>query len=339
MMHGVNIMDDLNVRYLNEEEFDKWDNFVEQSPQGTLFSKTQWLIAVCGEFKILVVEENNQFIGGIALPFTYGKLYRDPKLTPQLGILLPKPSSKAKYSTVLSKETKIIVSLLEKLPQYRQFDYNFSYNFTNFLPFIWEGYNTSVRYTYVIDDLTDLDEIHSNFQYDVKYEINKAMKNNIKVVSDLSIEQFYEINRKTFKRQGMEMPYSLEFLKNLDDKLKVKNCRKILFGIDDNNNILAATYIVYDSKCAYYLIGGSDPQYRNSGVQTLLLWESIKFASGVSRKFDFEGSSVKNIEKYFRKFGGQQKIIHNVNKSDFITALAYKILKKNKNIIRKILKV
>lgn len=338
-MHGVNRMANFNVRYINEEEFDKWNNFVEQSPQGTLFSKTEWLKAVCSEFKILVVEENNQFIGGIALPFTYGKLYRTPKLTPQLGILLSKPSNKAKYSTILSKETEIIVSILQKLPQYRQFDYNFNYNFTNFLPFIWEEYNTDVRYTYVIDDLKDLDKVYSNFQYDIKYSINKAVKSNIKVVSDLSIEEFYEINIKTFKRQGIEMPYSFEFLKNLDDKLNAKKCRKILFAIDENNNILAATYIIYDARCAYYLMGGSDPQYRNSGVQTLLIWESIKFASEVSERFDFEGSSVKNIETYFRKFGGKQKIIHNVNKSDLVTALTYKFLKKNKNIIRKILKV
>ncbi|WP_291632274.1 GNAT family N-acetyltransferase [Clostridium sp.] len=332
-------MANFSVRYINEEEFYKWDNFVDESPQGTLFSKIQWLKAVCVQFKILVVEENNQFIGGIALPYTRGELYRNPKLTPQLGILLPKSSSKAKYSTVLSKETSIIVSLIEKLQHCRLFDYNFSYNFTNFLPFIWEGYSTAISYTYVIEDLQDLDKIYSNFQYDVKYSINKAVKNNIKVVSDLSIEQFYEINKKTFKRQGMEMPYSFEFLRNMDEKLKAKNCRKILFGIDDNNNILAANYIVYDSKCAYYLIGGSDPIYRKSGVQTLLLWESIKFAAQVSKGFDFEGSSIKNIEKYFRKFGGYQKIIHNVNKSSFIFAVTYKLLRKNKNIIRKVLKV
>jgi len=332
-------MADLNVRYINKEEFDKWDGFVEQSPQGTLFSKSRWLNAICDQFKILIVEENHQIVGGIALPFIHGKFYRDPKLTPQLGVLLGNPKNKAKYSKVISKETKVISLLLEELPKFRQFDYNFSYNFTNFLPFIWKGFNTSVRYTYVLEELKDLEKIHSDFQYDVKYEINKAMKNNIKIVTDLSIEQFYEVNKKTFKRQGMEMPYSLDFLRNLDKKLSTENCRKMFFGVDENNSVIAATYIVYDAKCAYYLMGGSNPEHRNSGVQTLLLWESIKFASQVSKKFDFEGSSVESIERYFRKFGGQQKIIHNVSKSDFITALTYKILRKNKNIIRKILKV
>jgi len=332
-------MKNVEVKYLSQDEYDKWDEFVERSPQGNIFNKSYWLKAVSNEIKILACIENNKIIGGIALPSMYNKLYRNSKLTPQLGVLLPPCDNKIKYSTALSKDMEISNELIKNLPKFSQFDYNFSYNYTNLMPFIWAGFDVNVKYTYVINDLSDLNSVHDNFQYDVKYTIKKAIKNNITVKSEYGIEEFYEINRKTFTRQNLQMPYTLEFLKNLDSVLEKHNCRKMLFAVNDNNEIIAATYLLYDKDCTFYLMGGADPEHRNTGAQTLLLWESIKFASSVSKKFDFEGSMVESIERAFRQFGGEQKIIYNVNKSSTFTKLAYGVARKNKNLIRKLIKV
>lgn len=332
-------MKNLSVRYLHENEFDKWDDFVENSPQGSIFFKSYWLKVVSNDFRILICEENDKLVGGIPLPSLYGKFYKDPKLTPQLGILLSSTNKKAKYSTNISKEIEIITALVDRLPDFKQFNYNFNYNFTNFLPFIWKDFDVTAKYTYVLEDLSNLDQVYNNFQYDIKYSIKRAEKNNISVSSEYSIKDFYEINKKTFDRQKIEIPYTLEFLEELDKVLNEHNNRKIFFAVDSDKRVIAAAYILYDDRCSYYLMGGADPEYRNTGAQTLLLWESIKFSATVSKKFDFEGSMVKNIERVFREFGGTQKVIFNVKKSDFITETVYRILRKNKNLIRKIMKV
>lgn len=332
-------MKNLVVRYLEEDEYNKWDEFVETSPQGNIFNKSYWLKAVCDNFKILVGELNGKIVGGIALPNNFGKLYRNPKLTPQLGVLLFNKTNKDKYSTVLSKEIEITEALIEKLPPFKQFDYNFSYNYTNFLPFIWKDFKFDLHYTYVIEDLSDTEKLYSGFQYDVKYVIKKAVKNNLKVREDGSIKEFYEVNKKTFDRQKMEMSYTLEFITELDNVLKEHGNRKILLALDSEDRIIAGVYLLYDKNCTYYLMGGADPEYRKLGAQTLLLWESIKFAATVSEKFDFEGSTVKGIESSFREFGGTQKLIHSVHKSDKFTEFAYGFARKHKNLIRKIIKV
>jgi Uncharacterized protein involved in methicillin resistance len=332
-------MKNANVRYIEENEFEKWDAFVDTSPQGNIFNKSFWLKAVSNEFKILVCEENGQIVGGIALTSTYGGFYRNPKLTPQLGVLFIGQGKNEKYSKRISKEIEISNALIEKLPKFKQFNYNFSYNFTNLLPFIWNGFKSSVTYSYVIEDLSDLDKVYSNFEYDVKYSVNRATKNNIKVTSDFGIKEFYELNKKTYARQKMEIPYTFEFLSKLDAEIEKCGKRRMFFGLDSENNIISAAYILYDDNVAYYLMGGTDPEYRNTGVQTLLLWESIKFASTVSKMFDFEGSTVMSIEKYFRGFGGKQRIIYNIYKSSPMTEFLFNIARKNKNIIRKIIKV
>lgn len=332
-------MKKLSVRYIEEKEYDLWNEFVENSTQGNIFNKSYWLKTVCEDFKILVCEENNKILGGVALPNVKSRYYKNPKLTPQLGILISNFDENVKYSTKISKEIEITNSIIEGLPKFKMFNYGFSYNFSNFIPFIWSGFQIGTRYTYVIEDLTDLDKVFNDFQYDVKYLIKKASKNNIVVSNKFSIEDFYEINKKTFDRQNMKMPYTKEFLIKLDNMLKQNNSRQMFFALNDKNEIVAGVYLIYDKNCTYYLMGGADPDYRKLGAQTILVWESIKFASQVSTKFDFEGSVIKSIESSFRQFGGSQKIIHTVYKSGLLFEFLYKAAQKNKMLIKKILRM
>lgn len=53
-------------------------------------------------------------------------------------------------------------------------------------------------------------------------------------------------------------------------------------------------------------MGGGDPDLRNSGATSLCIWEAILFASTIVKKFDFEGSMIESIEKFFRAFGASQ---------------------------------
>ena len=68
----------------------------------------------------------------------------------------------------------------------------------------------------------------------------------------------------------------------------------------------AAMLLVWDERRCYYLQGGGDPALRNSGAHSLLVWEAIQRAASKSRLFDFEGSMVESVERFFRAFGARQ---------------------------------
>ena len=53
-------------------------------------------------------------------------------------------------------------------------------------------------------------------------------------------------------------------------------------------------------------MGGSDPDIRSSGANSLCLWEAIKFSKIVTKSFDFEGSMIEPIERFMRAFGSSQ---------------------------------
>lgn len=283
------------------------EDFITSSPQGSIFCRPWWLEAVApGQWDYLIEFKGNNIAAMMPIVWrteNQRRIIGHPPLTQTLGILFPEFN--CKYVKMVSHQTDLIKKLIDLLPDFIFFQQNFNYNFTNWMPFLWKGFNQTTRYTYVIHDLTDLDEIWKGFRENIKTDIRKAEKK-VRVTDNPDIDTFLNLNELTFKRQGQKLPYTREFVKRLDNTLKEHDARKMFFAVDDDERMHAATYIVWDEKSAYYLMSGADPELRNSGATSLLIWESIKFASQVSKKFDFEGSIMEPIERFFRAFGGKQ---------------------------------
>jgi hypothetical protein len=199
-----------------------------------------------------------------------------------------------------------MTQLVEQLPHFAFFGQSFHYSITNWLPFYWQGFQQTTRYTYVIEDLTDLGAVWSQVRNNVRTDVRKAEKR-LEVSSDLSLDTLLGLNEKTFSRQGRTRSYTREFVFRLDSACVQNHCRKMFFASDAQGRVHAAIYIVWDQNAAYYLLGGADPELRNSGATSLLLWEAIQFASTVTLTFDFEGSMIESIERFFRAFGAKQK--------------------------------
>ncbi len=62
------VKSDPEIKYLDPDRYDEWNNFVDLSPQGDVFCYSWWLDAVTkSHFKILVVLENDTIVSGIPL--------------------------------------------------------------------------------------------------------------------------------------------------------------------------------------------------------------------------------------------------------------------------------
>lgn len=242
-----------------------------------------------------------------------------------MGIWIKYPQEQS-YKKKLSYEKKIIGELISKLPYFDDFKQSIQYTLTNWLPFYWKGYQQTTRYTYIIEDLTDLQKIYSNFKSSLKNRIKKAKKI-VMIKDDLTIEQFYEINKYAFKKSKRNIPYSYEFLKELDEICLENKCRKILYAIDENGSIHCAVYLVWDINSTYRLMSAYNPVFNKSGASALLGWKAIQFASTVSNRFDFEGSMLENIEERNRAFGAIQKPYFQLQKTNSKILLTYRFIK------------
>ncbi len=277
-----------------------------------IFSQAWWLDAVCGQesWDVAIAQKAGRING--CLPFFITKsmgfkIITMPPLTQTMGPWFRYPANQ-KYEKRLKFEKKVMSELISQLPNVLRFRQNFHYSVTNWLPFYWHGFQQTTHYTYVLDDLNAMNAIWVGLGENIRREIRKARKRfALRVVQNDDIDQFLKLNEMTFSRQGKKFPYRSSIVRKLDMACQQRQCRKILFAQDKKNQSHAAIYIVWDDNSTYYLMGGADPSLRNSGASSLLIWEAIKFASTVSKSFDFEGSMIEPVEHFFRAFGSIQK--------------------------------
>ncbi len=274
-----------------------------------IFMYPWWLDAVCGKgnWDVILIEKGDNIQA--VWPFFKSKtkrlrILKNPKLTPHLGPTLIYPDG-MKYESKLSFEKKVLVKLIELLPDYDYLKIGLDYKVENWLPFYWKQFSQNTNYSYLIKDTSNLDTIKKGLQDNTRRRINKPKMELILKTTD-NIDLLYSLVEKTYIRQNKSTPYSLEFIQNLYFVTQSNNQCEIIFAQDLENNIHAAALFVWDYESVYYLISGSDPELRNSGALSLVLWEGIKLASEKGLQFDFEGSMIEPIEIFFRSFGATQ---------------------------------
>lgn len=296
-----------------------YSRLCEQEKTIPIFGQAWWLDSVCGEdnWDVCLVEKNNQVLA--SMPYNIKKRYgltllSLPPLTQTLGPWF-RPSE-AKYNKVLAQQKDLMNALLEQLPKFDYFLQNWHYSNSNWLPFYWGGFEQTTLYTYVLPDLTDIDFIWNGLQENIRREIRKASgRYNLSVRDDLTIYDFLKLNRMTFSRQGKKAHYTENFVVRLQVACKTHECSRILIAEDTDGKRHAGVFIVWDDNSAYYLMGGGDPELRNSGATSLCMWEAIKYASTVTKHFDFEGSMIEPVERFFRAFGAIQTPYFSISKT------------------------
>jgi len=313
---------------------ERYKELCENQPSIPIFSQPWWLDTVAGadNWDVVLVIEKDKIQA--SMPFVkttkFGLMMLNmPKLTQTLGPWVT-PNTLNEYKR-LSLEKKLFVELISQLPDFAQFQQNWHHLRTNWLPFYWHGFEQSTNYTYILGDLSDPDLLFKNIASNVKGDIKKAKNRfNLQVQDDGDLEAFIALNKMVFARQGKALPYTENFVRRLDKVCAERDCRRIFIAKDEQGRNHAGVYIVWDANSAYYIMGGGDPEMRNSGATSLCMWSAIQFAAQVTEKFDFEGSMLEPVERFFRAFGAEQTPYFSVKKLKSKRLLVNQLLSKLK---------
>lgn len=323
------------VRFLEDDEFVWWDSFVDKSTQGFLFSKSWWLnIGTKSDFKICICEGDGEILAGLPLPFfSTGNIKMTP-LTQSLGLLFyHKADIKLQKRLTNEKEyTNLIWDFIKD--NINNFIINFHYTYNYWSPLYWSKFNQTTRYTYLINYETFNLKIHfSSLSKGHKWTINKINKSNSLHVLEMNdVDLFYNFMCKTYQRQNLSISYSFDYFNTIHKEI-LKNDSGIMFqALDDEGNIHAVCYIIYNHKEAYYFLGGSDVEYRNSGAHTMLIWNSIVHFQDKVKIFNFGGSMIEEVDKNFRNFSAVPNPYYVITKKSKIE-LCKDILKNFKAIL------
>lgn len=296
---------------------DRYSDLCATEPSIPIFCQNWWLDAVApGAWDVALVEKSGEIQA--ALPYFIRRRYglnfiQQPALTQLSGPWMAKRDGRVQAR--LESEKKLSYALIDQLPRYDSFSQNWHFSMTNWLPFHWRGFTQTTRYTYRLPNLSNLDVVWKGLSSNIRSDIRKAESRfNVRLREEPTLNDFLELNRKTFERQHKTRPYSPSFVGRLDTACAERGQRRIFIAEDAEGRAHAGCYLIWDQNCAYYLIGGGDPELRNSGATSFAVWEAIKFAATVSSSFDFEGSMLEPVERFFRNFGAEQTPYFNVSR-------------------------
>ena len=289
----------------NKERYIDWC----QNHYVPIFSKPFWMDAVCepDNWDVWLYESGGNIIA--VMPYyrqlrgAYHYITKAP-LTQNNGILF-EDNAKRKLVSYAELQEKVINAACEfirslNLDVYEQ---QFHHSFDNWSPFYWNGYSNILRYTYIIQDTSNLERVIEDFSANYRKNIRKGQKLT-HVDETIDPDRFYIEHKKIFDKQNLPVPISKEFWDRLYATTSKEKCGQLLCARDVEENIHSVMFVVWDEKALYPLLGGYMPEFSNSQSYPALTYYSIQMAHDKGLAYDFEGSMIQRIAKSFRQFGG-----------------------------------
>ncbi len=294
----------------------------DASNQIPIYSQYWWMDAVCRgkEWDVIISRKEDGTIQA-TLPYLVCKKFGFkftlmPPLTQTNGIHYFYPNLKDEREK-LEFEKSVGNDVVRQLEQkgLTLFLQNFAPEVTNWLPFFWNGYTQTTRYTYVIDDLNDTERVFEKFASAKQRQIRKAQKNRLQTaINALTPSEFYAYHKQLIEKQGKKEEIAENVFLTLATRALERNQGAILSITGEQGETQAALFLVWDQTTCYYLVPANDRKYSTTGAATLLVWEAIKFARERSKKFDFEGSMTESIENSYNQFGTRQTAYMQIRK-------------------------
>ncbi|OAD42984.1 hypothetical protein [Polaribacter atrinae] len=277
------------IQYVKRKDLDveKYDACIEKSLQSNIYGYSWYLDIVCDNWDVLVLED---YCAVMPIPWKkklFIKYVHPPFWLIQLGI----------YSVEVVDENEFLIELFDDF-KFVETRTNIHNAFSMFKAYEKESY------LQVLSLEDDYEVLFSNYRKDRRKDVSKAKKLDL-------IEKWNDDSKvliELFKNNvGKRTPYIQEVDYNKLQKLITvcleKRVGEILSIYDKENNLVASGFFLKHKKAITILVSSTDFKNRKNGANTFLIDRAIyKFEKNFN-VFNFGGSSLQTIAKYFLSFG------------------------------------
>ncbi len=319
----------MKVALISTGELDRFDALAAEF--GTVFHRNAWTEQFGrGLLRLGIYEEGGELIGGLCV-FVQRRLglpiCRNAPFTPDCGpFLMVKAQNPV---AVLETRRDALAAFVNWLRQERLalVLLTFAQSLGDVLPFCWAGYRASPTYTYLLNLDQPIEALLANMASVRRRNIQKARKDGIQVRPAQDLQVVQELVEGTFRRQAKRL--ELGALGSIIHRFAHAE-NSYGFVAYKGELAVACSFVVHDRQTAFYLLGGYAEDGKHHGAGALAMWESITRAKDLGlRTFDFEGSIIPAIERYFRGFGGQLTLHFTVSRAWLPLEMILKLWKRS----------
>jgi hypothetical protein len=285
---------------------------------------------------VILIEKNDRIIA--SFPYYKTKTRHIfthigmPPLTQKLGPYIVYDVNKITEDKRINYEHEIYNEIISKIPRCDEFVVNFDRKYKNWLPFYWKGFKQTTKYSYILDNITDHDNIVRRYSKSKKQPIQKAKKK-LEFKYDLSIDLFYDYFMAVIHERNERVSFSRELFARLYSTVYAHKAGRVFYCIDKENNIHAINMIVWDKESAYYLLAMRKKGYNTSGGTEYLVDRTIKYVAQFVNCFDFEGSMIKGVEESYRRYGTSQTEYYQISRVTNVLLGVYRTMNEIHNTI------
>ncbi len=284
----------------------------------TLYTSELWLNVYGDSLKIIgIFNKAKELIGSFNL--YYGsKLGQQYIITPPYSTdigLWYEDNSKTNF-----QKHKLLKNILHNIAEYLRsqkvifIDIVLPYHITDIQPFLWNNFDGNIKYTYLLDLNLTAQQLLEN----MSPERRKNIKDGEKKITSFICDDFQLAKTKFIESLSENKAhFNSSIVESIVTKFPNKD-NHICIGTKVNDQLSSIHFITKDKNTANYIFGWSDKKI-SSSAGTYGLWKCILSAKmqGV-KNFNFAGSAIPAIEKYFRGFGGVLTPEFNIKTQNFI---------------------
>jgi hypothetical protein len=290
---------------LPPHEYAEWDALVDRSPHGTVFHYSWWLEISSPRFQILGVrDKGGRLVAGIPLPMRRLpglSLIHSPSLTPYLGPIFD-----------LSREHGICDQLYlmrsygellaRRIPAFDSFRCVVGASGPDLQGFLWAGFQAELAYTFRISRSQTLASVEEQMTRTHYQNLSKALRLRLQVTRNeaaAASDALAEMHR----RRHEALLYPEEIARRLCSAALERGKGDLYLARSSDEVPVAALFTVHDLRTTYQIISGFETSREYDQGSYILLWRALKDALEEGRDYDFEGSSLRGVEKFYRRWG------------------------------------
>ena len=290
-------------------EKQRYTDFVQSQSGIPLFMQPWWLDVVCHNMSwdAIVAEDETKSVTG-AWAFARHRLAGLPAivlppLTPFTGIWVKSDKELPSHKQALLRQ-EVLEELAKKLPTVAITELKIWWKIQDWIPFYWNGFRQETRYTFRFPD-PDTEKIMENVSKSFRRNLRAAERKMITHTTD-DIELLIGLIERVFEIRNDDLPFTDDIIRSAYKALKDRDQCCLYFADNEEGETVAGILAAWDEKTTYYLLGGRKGSNTQS-ANNLLLMRAISDAAERGHAFDFEGSMIRGVHKFFHTFGAQMQ--------------------------------
>ncbi|HVB86733.1 MAG TPA: GNAT family N-acetyltransferase [Candidatus Dormibacteraeota bacterium] len=295
----------MQCEILNPAEYGAWDDLVHRSPHGTVFHYSWWLNIAAQKFNILVVrDKHGAMCGGVPLPLKRRgglKLFHAPQLTPFLGPIFDIEGIKEPCDQLFLMRSAGEL-MAHDMPRFDSFRCMVGARGPDLQGFLWSGFRAELAYTFRMMAGTSVEQVEAHVTRTHLQKLSKAKRLGVSVTKNDDLDAFAKLC-KIGSVHGNRTLHPDELPIRLWSAALKRRASDFYLARASSNQPIAALLTVHDTRTTYQIVSALDSSQREIPGSYVLLWTALQEALAAKRDFDFEGSALRGVEQYYRRWG------------------------------------